>query len=115
MGPTPLALGRDSDVAKKKTDDAVPAASRRSSTANRGRSAKPAPGDETVALAGVTPAETIDSAADMSSDRPAPAQPDYDKIAHAAYLRYLSRGGTDGGDFDDWIAAERELARRNGS
>jgi len=41
------------------------------------------------------------------------SQPSYDEIAQAAYQRYLSRGGSDGRDFDDWIEAERELAKRN--
>jgi hypothetical protein len=31
------------------------------------------------------------------------------RIAMRAYELYLARGGVDGGDFDDWIAAEREL------
>lgn len=43
------------------------------------------------------------------------AAPSADEIAQEAYLRYLSRGGGDGQDFDDWLAAERELKqRRNG-
>jgi hypothetical protein len=32
-----------------------------------------------------------------------------DRIALRAYELYLSRGSVHGGDFDDWIAAEREL------
>ena len=39
--------------------------------------------------------------------------PSYEDIAEAAYQRYLSRGGNDGQDFDDWVEAERELRRRN--
>ena len=39
-------------------------------------------------------------------------QPSYDEIAEAAYQRYLSRGGTDGYDLDDWIEAERQLRER---
>jgi hypothetical protein len=38
--------------------------------------------------------------------------PSYDEIAEAAYHRYLSRGGGDGQDFDDWVEAERELRSR---
>ena len=38
--------------------------------------------------------------------------PTYDEIAEAAYQRYLSRGGGDGQDFDDWVEAERELRLR---
>ncbi len=35
------------------------------------------------------------------------------EIAEAAYHRYLNRGGHDGGDFDDWLEAERELRSRS--
>jgi len=41
------------------------------------------------------------------------AQPTYDEIASAAYQRFLSRGGSDGRDFEDWIEAERELRERS--
>jgi Protein of unknown function (DUF2934) len=41
------------------------------------------------------------------------AQPTYDDIANAAYQRYLSRGGSDGRDLEDWIEAERELRQRH--
>jgi len=40
-------------------------------------------------------------------------RPSFDEIAEAAYLRFVSRGGTDGSDFDDWVAAERELLDRS--
>ena len=33
-----------------------------------------------------------------------------DRVAQRAYELYLERGGADGQDFDDWLAAERELA-----
>jgi Protein of unknown function (DUF2934) len=33
-----------------------------------------------------------------------------DRVAERAYELYLSRGRADGRDFDDWLAAERELA-----
>jgi DUF2934 family protein len=32
-----------------------------------------------------------------------------DRIALRAYELYLARGGVHGGDFDDWLEAEREL------
>jgi hypothetical protein len=41
--------------------------------------------------------------------------PTYDEIAEAAYHRYLKRGGNDGGDFDDWVEAEKELKSRRSS
>jgi len=56
-----------------------------------------------------------------SSDTPPPradlpaGDADYrDRVAQRAYELYLERGGTDGADFDDWLAAERELASTNG-
>jgi len=39
--------------------------------------------------------------------------PTHDEIAEAAYLRYLSRQGARGSDFDDWVEAERELRSRS--
>lgn len=36
-----------------------------------------------------------------------------DRIALRAYELYLARGCADGGDFDDWLAAERELTGSN--
>jgi hypothetical protein len=43
------------------------------------------------------------------------SNPTFEEIAEAAYQRYLSRGGSHGQDFDDWIEAERELTRRHTS
>ena len=58
----------------------------------------------------------IDTAADMSgATHTDPGNPAYDEIAVAAYHRYLGRGGQDGGDFDDWVEAERELRSRRTS
>ena len=39
--------------------------------------------------------------------------PGHDDIAAAAYRRYLERGGSHGGDFNDWLEAERELLARS--
>jgi len=39
--------------------------------------------------------------------------PGHDDIAAAAYRRYLERGGSHGGDFNDWLEAERELMARS--
>lgn len=36
-----------------------------------------------------------------------------ERIAERAYQLYMERGGSDGRDLDDWLEAERELARRN--
>jgi len=35
---------------------------------------------------------------------------DHDLVAQKAYERYLSRGGGDGQDLDDWLIAEREVS-----
>ena len=35
----------------------------------------------------------------------------HEEIAGRAYQRYLDRGSTDGYDIDDWLSAERQLAR----
>jgi len=47
----------------------------------------------------------------------APGRPDEsangdprDRIAARAYELYLARGGADGQDWEDWLAAEREIA-----
>lgn len=39
------------------------------------------------------------------------AGPDPERIAERAYQKYIERGGSDGRDLDDWLEAERELAR----
>jgi len=98
-------------VAKKKTDGTPPAPRRAAPRpATKKASLAAAPAD----LASVTRVEPIDSAPDMGGVSAASAyQPGYDDIAQAAYQRYLRRGGSDGSDFDDWIEAERDLARRS--
>ena len=53
---------------------------------------------------------------DMSSPAPEPVGTtgrngnDPERIAARAYELYLARGGGDGQDWDDWLAAERELS-----
>jgi hypothetical protein len=42
--------------------------------------------------------------------RDASTNGDTERIAARAYELYLARGGTHGSDWDDWLAAERELA-----
>ena len=39
-------------------------------------------------------------------------EPTEDDIRRRAYERYLERGGEHGMDFEDWLAAERDLRRR---
>jgi hypothetical protein len=52
---------------------------------------------------------SVAAALTSGSDNVVASSPTYDDIAQAAYLRYLDRGGADGADVDDWIAAERAL------
>lgn len=58
----------------------------------------------------VTPADASD--ADSVTFVSVTVTPTYDEIAEAAYHRYLNRGGGDGGDFEDWIEAEKSLKTR---
>lgn len=43
--------------------------------------------------------------------RPLDPTPTEDDIRRRAYQRYLERGGEHGADFDDWLAAERDLRK----
>ena len=88
-------------MAKKNVNGSSDTPRRRAATSRKGK-------------AEVTAIEPIDSAADTGAVSAASSyQPTYDDIAREAYQRYLSRGGGDGRDFDDWIEAERALANRN--
>jgi len=79
----------------KKTASSPPAAPRRRTTSPRGATAsEPAAAPIDIAIVG-------------------PTEPSHDDIAHAAYLRYLSRGGSDGQDFDDWVRAEQDLKKQS--
>jgi hypothetical protein len=40
-------------------------------------------------------------------------EPTEDDIRRRAYERYIERGGGDGMDFEDWLAAERDLRTEN--
>jgi hypothetical protein len=44
-----------------------------------------------------------------SASAPLGTQPSDDDIRRRAYERYLERGANHGMDFEDWLAAEREL------
>ena len=102
MGTAPLLVTmrpESLNVAKKNTNGTDAATPRRATARRTAKIEQPA---------------VFDTAADMGgSSTAATAQPSYDDIAQAAYQRYLSRGGQDGRDFEDWIEAERELTKRN--
>lgn len=66
-----------------------------------------------------SPTATVDRPADDSPDQLPESQPNRDdvrmdnshreRVAQRAYELYLSRGGSHGSDWEDWLAAEREL------
>jgi hypothetical protein len=104
-------------MAKKKNDNVesttpprAPARRRSPTTKTKGPAAAPV---DVASIAATEP----DTAADMRTGPPNPAgndiyQPTYEEIAERAYHRYLQRGGGPGGDFNDWVEAERELRQR---
>lgn len=47
--------------------------------------------------------------ATIRQEQPKPILPPADAVAERAYAKYLERGGQDGHDQEDWLAAEREL------
>jgi DUF2934 family protein len=63
------------------------------------------------------PTETATIEAEAPANKPESSEPsdastngNTERIAARAYELYLARGGTHGSDWDDWLAAERELA-----
>src|SRR5689334_16847263 len=60
-----------------------------------------------------TAAAAANALVDMSTPETRSAsmgsEPSEEDIRLRAYHRYLERGGDDGLDFDDWLAAERDL------
>jgi hypothetical protein len=80
-------------------------------TPPRRRSTGTAPRRTTAAGATAPNPADAHSAPDSSSVH-GQRNPTNEEIAEAAYHRYLSRGGRDGADFDDWLEAERELKTR---
>lgn len=112
-------------MAKKKAPGPVPSpdtlpaparrrATKRSSVAPVDRS--PATGTTSTTAEEVQLAVAHETAPRMNEMVPASSGqgtgPRYEDIAEAAYQRYLSRGGSHGQDWDDWLAAERELRNR---
>lgn len=54
--------------------------------------------------------DTSKTKADQPNQKPA-AQPTDEEIAERAYHIYLERGGAEGNPDDDWLQAERDLAK----
>jgi len=106
---------KESNMPKKPTPPSAFNASQTSPTqGNRRRTSKMSSeaSDRSPATqtASTTSEEVLASASEAGAALA--AQPTYDEISQAAYKRYLSRGGSDGHDLDDWLEAERELRER---
>ena len=82
-------------MAKKNTASTTPVTAP-TPARRRGRTAEPAAANDSSRVAD-----------GRSASGPSPGE-----IAEAAYHRYLSRGASHGGDFDDWLEAERDLRTR---
>lgn len=80
----------------------------------RSRAVAGAPEDTIGAYPGIERSEG-DGAVAQAVSKPSPlsasrgAGPSDEDIRARAYQRYLERGGNHGADFEDWLAAEREL------
>jgi hypothetical protein len=57
------------------------------------------------------PAAASDAGAPQYAGVTTAAASEQERIAERAYQKYVERGGRDGRDLDDWLEAERELAR----
>jgi Protein of unknown function (DUF2934) len=68
---------------------------------------RPARSRRSTSTADAPPPETFGAETDAAAH-----EPTEDDIRHRAYERYLERGGEHGMDFEDWLAAERDLRSR---
>jgi hypothetical protein len=93
----PDTLGAFPDVERTENDDAALNAA---SGNNQPASARSQASDET---GGSTWSPAQSHSSSMGSE------PSDEDIRVRAYQRYLERGGSHGMDFEDWLAAEREL------
>lgn len=87
----------------------------RARRARAGRTASPANGTSAAndALATASNASTASTSfqggPDLVRSQSMASEPKEHDIRMRAYHRFLERGGAHGRDFDDWLAAEREL------
>jgi len=88
-------------MAKRNTP---PAQAEDAATATGSRTPKPR---RSTATAGAQPSDTLGVQPDVIGN-----EPTLDDIRRRAYERYLERGGGHGMDFEDWLAAERDLKSR---
>jgi len=98
-------------------------AKRTTRTTNRGNSAETSQASNDSVTYTSGPAAAVDQATDRGGpdtrlgdaevertlNESMASEPSEEEIRMRAYRRYLERGGRDGQDFDDWLAAEREL------
>ena len=102
---------------KKATEETTSSNTGKPAAAARARnvSRRTATDPSLVTASAATTSEEVQLAvANDSSERirDSADSPSYDEIAEAAYQRYQRRGGSHGGDLDDWVAAEQELRNR---
>ena len=89
-------------MAKRNTP---PAQAEDAATATGTRTPKPR---RSTTTAGAQPSDTLGVQPDVIGN-----EPTLDDIRRRAYERYLERGGGHGMDFEDWLAAERDLRGQN--
>jgi hypothetical protein len=96
----------ESDATKASESSAPPARQR---TPVKRASATPKP---RAARSTATEEMHLAAADDAVSTESSGTSPTYEEIAETAYRKYLERGAGNGSEFDDWVAAERELRER---
>ena len=94
----------------------APAAPARRRAPAKKASSQAAPAVDVATVGGTEPlahaSDTGANATNTTTQNNGGHQPSHDEIAQAAYFRHLNRGGSGGGEFDDWVEAERELRER---
>jgi hypothetical protein len=103
--PAPAATPRSRARASKprQTQEPVSMADDRATTVG-----EPIETPTTLLAAGYSTGANVGDSASVSMA----SEPSQDDIRMRAYHRYLERGGGHGMDFEDWLAAERELRQR---
>jgi hypothetical protein len=99
----------------KSTDSptSAPAAPAKRRAPAKKASSQAAPALDVATVGGTEPmANASDTGATTNTTQNNGQEPSHDEIAQAAYFRHLNRGGSGGGEFDDWVEAERELRER---
>jgi len=79
----------------------------RAQAADTGTIPRPPKQRRSTSTVGAPPSDAIGVQAGVMG-----SEPTEDDIRRRAYERYLERGGEHGMDFEDWLAAERDLRAR---